>query len=332
MIPVPEEILKVFRQAYAGSPSAVLARFGGGFDDSDGTVYRLGDLADERLLKVLHYGQGETRGALLHLTARLQFIDYLSRHGVPVIEPLTSLKNNLYEVVEDNNGCWVAYAMKKVQGQTMSAKVWEPDFVHRWGQVMGKLHRVTQAYPDWHHCTDPENGKPYLTWESEWAAFHDKIKDPDIKARWEDIGVRLCGLPVCRECFGFIHNDPHLWNLRVDGDRVTLLDFDVATHHWFANDIAISCQHVLTMLSGGLSLPLHHPERLEQFLKVFLKGYFRENELDKAWLPQLEVFFAYRRILSFTFMNDWYKARPERVLIWKEMIMAQPPLLAGMSL
>jgi hypothetical protein len=81
-----------------------------------------------------------------------------------------------------------------------------------------------------------------------------------------------------------------------------------------------------------LSTSLHHPERLEQFLKVFLDGYFRENDLDKAWIPRLEVFFAYRRILSFTFMDKWFRNRPERVMLWKEMIKKQPPLLAGMSL
>ena len=214
----------------------------------------------------------------------------------------------------------------------MSPKVWEPEFVRCCGQVMGKLHHVTQTYPDWHHCTDPISGEPYLTWESEWESFHKKIKDRDIRAKWEGIGETLRGLPICRECFGFIHNDPHLWNLRVYGDHVTLLDFDVATHNWFANDIAISCQHVLTMLSGGLSTHLHHPDRLEQFLLVFLEGYFRENALEGNWLPHLEVFFAYRRILSFTFMDKWYRNRPERVMIWKEMIMAQPPLLEGFAL
>jgi Ser/Thr protein kinase RdoA (MazF antagonist) len=222
--------------------------------------------------------------------------------------------------------------MKKVQGRSMSPKVWDPNFVRRWGQVIGKLHRVTQAYPDWHHCTDPESGKPYLIWESEWEYFQKRINDTDVLAQWKGIGETLRGFPVCRECYGFIHNDPHIWNLRVNGDRVTLLDFDVALHFWFANDIAISCQHVLTMLSGGLSTSLHHPERLEQFLKVFLDGYFRENDLDKAWIPRLEVFFAYRRILSFTFMDKWFRNRPERVMLWKEMIKKQPPLLAGMSL
>ena len=95
MIRIPEQILRVFRQAYTGCPDAVLARFGGGFDDSDGTVYRLGDLAEERLLKVLHFNLEETRTALLDLTARLKFIDYLSRHGVPVIEPLPPIKGDL---------------------------------------------------------------------------------------------------------------------------------------------------------------------------------------------------------------------------------------------
>ena len=332
MIPVPENILEIFRQAFIRSPNTVFARLGGGLKDSDGTVYRMGEREDNRLLKVLHYGGSEAQDVLLHLTARIKFIDYLSQHGVPVIELLPSLTGDLYEFHKDSSGCWVAYAMKKVQGETMSPKVWDPNFVRRWGQVIGKMHRVAQNYPDWHHCTDPKSGEPYLTWESEWESFHEKITDPAVQTKWEEIGETLRKLPVCRECFGFIHNDPHLWNMRVDSDRVTLLDFDVATHHWFANDIAITCQHVLKMLSGGLSSPLHHPDRLEKFLKVFLDGYYQENQLDKSWLSRLEVFFAYRRILSFTFMDDWYRARPERIVVWKEMIMTQPPLLTGMAI
>jgi len=331
VIPVPQDVLETFRQAYAGSASAVLARFGGGFDDSDGTVYRLGDREDEHLLKIMHLGQGEARKALLHLAARLDFIDYLSRHGVPVIEPLPSLSGNLYESAADDSGTWAAYAMRKVGGETLSPTVWDPDFVRRWGAVIGMLHRVTQGYPDWHHCTDPESGEPTLTWESEWTFFDTRITDPDVKAQWEGIREALRGLPICKACFGFIHNDPHLWNLRVDGERVTLLDFDVATHHWFANDIAIACQHVLTRLSGGLRGPLHHPERLALFLRTFLDGYWGENDLDRVWLPRLELFFAYRRILSYTFMSGWYKARPERVVAWKRMILDQPPLLKGLA-
>jgi hypothetical protein len=28
-----------------------------------------------------------------------------------------------------------------------------------------------------------------------------------------------------------------MWNMLADGERITLLDFDVANHHWFVNDI-----------------------------------------------------------------------------------------------
>ena len=332
MIPVPQAVLAYFRRSYTGAEGVALARFGGGMADSDGIVYRLGDRADERLLKILHYGGADARSALLHLGARLKFIDYLSRHGVPVIEPLPSLTGDLCETLVDESGTWAAYAMREVPGETPSAKVWDPDFVRRWGQVMGMLHRVTQGYPDWQHATDPETGEPYLTWEAEWESFNQRISDPQIKASWGQLREALAALPVCRKCFGFINNDPHLWNLRVAGERLTLLDFDVANHFWFANDIAISCQHMLQSLSGGLSTPLHHPERLELFLRTFLEGYFRENDLDRAWLPRLELFFAYRRVLSFTFMNDWYRQRPERVLLWKTMILDQPPLLDGMTL
>ena len=105
MIPVPENILEIFHQAYAGSPNTMFARFGGGFEDSDGTVYRMGERGDDRLLKVLHYGGSEAQNILLHLTTRIKFIDYLRQHGVPVIELLPSLTGDLYEFHKDSSGC-----------------------------------------------------------------------------------------------------------------------------------------------------------------------------------------------------------------------------------
>ena len=70
------------------------------------------------------------------------------------------------------------------------------------------------------------------------------------------IGRLLEDLPRTRDCFGFVHNDPHIFNLLADGDAITLLDFDVANHHWFVSDIAIACQSVLFSISGGMERPV----------------------------------------------------------------------------
>ncbi|MCP4421513.1 MAG: phosphotransferase, partial [Chloroflexi bacterium] len=168
-----------------------------------------------------------------------------------------------------------------------------------------------------------------LTWRGEWESFNNWIQDADVKSKWVEIGQQLAALPIDRDSFGFIHNDPHIWNLLVADNRITLLDFDVANHHWFVNDIAIACQNILIFLSGGMNGPVHHRDKLIGFLESFLEGYTRENRLPPEWLKRLDLFIAYRRILLFTVMNDWVQSQPKLHASWKKMILTQPEIIGG---
>ena len=322
----PTSILNTFRDSYSRSQT-ILIPFRGGEESSDGILYRFQDENQDRLLKVMCLGKESPREALRHFEARLKFIAFLHKKGVSVIEVLPSLKNNLYEKIEDETGTWVAYTMKRIPGKPMSPAVWDPVFIQKWGALIGNLHRVTRDYPEWEHCINPVTSETYLTWESEWENFHRLCKEPEVKEAWETIGEALKNLPVERESFGFIHNDPHIWNILADGEKLTLIDFDVANHHWFINDIAIACQHVLMMHSGGLTHPVHHQNRLLDFLNEFLKGYQQENDLSKEWLTHLDLFFAYRRILLYTVMEGWRRSKPEIQRSWKAMIIHPPEIL-----
>ena len=324
----PTKILNSFRDSYTRSQS-ILIPYRGGQESSDGILYRFQDEDQNRLLKVMFLGKGNRRLSLLYLESRLAFVDYLHRGGVRVLEPLPSINGRLYETLQDETGTWAAYAMKRIAGKTMPPKIWDPVFIQKWGALIGKLHRVTQNYPEWKHCIDPITSERILTWESEWESFLHLCLETEVREQWERIGEELKNLPIHRDSFGFIHNDPHLWNILVEGEKLTLIDFDVANHHWFVNDIAIACQHVLSMLSGGLGQPVHHRDRLVDFLKEFLKGYQRENNLSKEWLNHLDLFFAYRRILSYIVTEDWRRTKPELQKSWKVMIINRPEILGS---
>lgn len=326
MRPVSAAVLNTFREAYSHSKSALIP-YRGGEESSDGILYRFQDEPQTRLLKILFLGSEDTQKAILRFESRLKFVEFLNQEGVRCIEPLLSLNDRLYERLEDQDGTWVAYSMKRVFGRTMSPKVWDPAFVQNWGRTIGGCHRAAQGYPEWEYCIDPVTSETYLTWESEWESFRHFCKEDDIKTQWDRIGKKLRSLPIQRDAFGFIHNDPHLWNLLVEGNKLTLIDFDVANHQWFINDIAIACQHVLFMLSGGLSQPVHNREYLINFLKEFLKGYYQENDLSRDWLNLLDLFFAYRRILLYTVMESWRKSKPGLQKSWREMIINCPPVL-----
>ncbi len=110
----------------------------------------------------------------------------------------------------------------------------------------------------------------------------------------------------------------------MDGTTITLLDFDVANHHWFMTDIAIACQSVLFDLTGGMNRPLHDQQKLREFVRIFMDGYRSQYLLNPAWLEYLDLFIAYRRILLFIVMHGWISSQPEMHAAWKRMILEEP--------
>lgn len=326
---VPASILEAFQKKFSNQGSH-LTPFHQSEEGSDGVIYRFS--GQETLLKICPLNADELGNDRLRFAKRLDFLSFLFEKGVPVVELVPSTEERLFEINEDDHGCWVAYGMKRVQGRTPSPKIWDPDFIEAWGTTLGKLHRATQEYPEWKNTLDSDSGEALLSWESEWKNFYHLSETPEIQEAWQSIYEEMKSFPLRRDVFGMVHNDPHLWNVHWDGYKAILLDFEVANHHWFVNDIAIACQHVLFMLSGGMSQPMHHPERLVDFLRIFLKGYSRENRLPNTWYERLEPFFAYRRLLLYTVMSDWRSSDPELQKSWQGMILSRPDILSGISL
>jgi len=328
MIPVPPTVLESLAQSF-GTALANLSHFGGGREESDGVVYAYPHEDARRLLKVMAVPVENQRRGRLCLEERLRFMRFLGENGARIAFPQFSPQGNLYEAVRDKAHLWIGYSMDIAAGEAQAEDVWDARFFRHWGQTIGQLHCLAQQYPSWQASLDPENGEAFLTWDEEWEGFYDWCQDEEVRQKWVDIKQQLDALPITRDAFGFIHNDPHIWNLRVDGDRITLLDFDVANHHWFVNDIAIACQSVLIFLSGGLNGPLRNRERLLEFLGCFMEGYERENHLSREWLNRLDLFIAYRRILLFIVMHGWVQSQPELHVAWKQLILSPPELVGA---
>jgi Ser/Thr protein kinase RdoA (MazF antagonist) len=221
--------------------------------------------------------------------------------------------------------------MDVAPGRPKRPNEWDAEFFGNWGQAIGMMHRLARRYPSWRASVDPVSGDEFLTWEEEWRVFYDWCQDEEVKQKWLEIRQYLDALPIAREVFGFIHNDPHVWNLLVDGDRITLLDFDVANHHWFINDIAIAAQSILFAVAGGMDRPVEDREKLIAFLDLFLEGYEREHHLSREWLGRLDLFIAYRRILLYIVMYGGIRSKPDVHASWKRMILTQPEVIGAFS-
>ena len=330
MIPVPESARRALAAAF-GTTDDCLQPFGGGREGSDGMVYAYPYGGGRRLLKIMALPSMDGDKPLFTFQERLHFMGFLGERGARIACPQPSPQGRLYESYTDAAHTWVAYSMDIAPGSALTGDEWRPGLFRNWGQMVGMLHRLARAYESWEASVHPLSGERCLTWEQEWRSFREWCPDDAVGARWDGIGADLARLPVTREAFGFTHNDPHIWNLCVDGDAVTLLDFDVANHHWFVNDIAIACQSVLFNLSGGMAAPLHSRDKLHAFLGLFLEGYGREHHLSDTWLNHLDLFIAYRRILLFIAMHGWIASQPDLCTTWRAMILSQPEIVGQLQ-
>lgn len=330
MIPVPENVLANLAAAY-DVPPAALSYFSGGREESDGVLYAYPFASQQRLLKVMAVPADKELMGLFQLEERLKFARFVGENGVRLVLPQLSAQGRLFEVFREEKHIWVAYCMDLARGRTPEREDLTPDFYRSWGQIVGRMHFLTQQYPTWQSSIHPAAGAASLTWQEEWQDFYDWAQDDEVRQKWVDLRSALEKLPLERRSFGFIHNDLHQWNLLVDEGQITLLDFDVANHHWFITDISIACSSVLFDDAGGMHRPVHHREKLVDFLRYFMEGYQREFQLDRDWLDKLDLFFAYRRILLFIVMQGWIASQPEMHASWRKMIMEQPTVAGRIS-
>jgi Ser/Thr protein kinase RdoA (MazF antagonist) len=315
MIPVPASVLEALALLF-GVRATDLSRFAGGREDSDGVIYAFPYQGTRRLLKIMAIPAVDQNGGLFCLDERLRFMRFLGDQGAPVVFPQQSPQGNLYETHGEGSYLWVGYNMDIAPGASLPFGYWDEALFHRWGQTVGLMHRLAQQYPSWEASTNPADGKAHLNWAGEWQGFYDWCQDDEIKQKWGAIGESLKALPRDRTSFGFIHNDPHIANLLVNDDQITILDFDVANHHWF-----------LFSHSGGMDRPLQDRQKLLDFLHHFLQGYASENKLGPFWFEQLDLFIAYRRILLFIVMYGWIQSKPKVHTAWKQMILTQPEII-----
>lgn len=328
MIPIPDAIRAHLAARFAADP-ARMARLGGGGEESDGVVFTFPDGDTTRLLKIL--ALPDDGSALACFEERLRFTRFLGERGAPVVFSLPSLSGALYEVVRGDGRVWTAYRMDIAPGRVRGNNEWDEPFFTRWGRAVGMTHRLTRSFPAWDAPLDPATGTRLLTWEAEWAGFDSMCEDEAVRREWRAIRGELEQLPRGPELFGFVHNDPHLQNVMDDGARLTLLDFDVASQHWFASDIAVASQSVLFAHSGGFERRLQDGERLRRFLGCFLEGYAREHEPSAELLARLDLFIAYRRILLFVVFQGHLAANPAARESWARMILDRPEIVGKIS-
>ncbi|MET0273754.1 MAG: phosphotransferase [Phenylobacterium sp.] len=115
-----------------------------------------------------------------------------------------------------------------------------------------------------------------------------------LEAR-DRIQAALGDLAPTPEAFGLIHADIHPENVIVDGDRLTLLDFDDAAFGWRLYDLAVGLFY------------LHDRADWAASERAYLEGYRAVRSLDEGDLAHLPFFRLARGLM----MVGWFEQRPK---------------------
>jgi len=245
---------------------------------------------------------------------KLAFISYLAENGVALAVPQESRSGRCYETLPAAEGLYAVTLTEKVGGRhptPCNLCDWNERLFACWGQVMGRMHALTRAYPRWQKSTPGEDGQPSQIddWQAEYEFFAGWCQEPKITAQWTALHEQLAALPRERSGFGLVHNDLHMWNILYHPDAsgqppITIIDFDVCAYQWLMTDIAIPTYHGMVFNQRqSLSQREHFARR---FLQHFMAGYCLENNLAPDWFQYLPLFLRYREILIYVvFSNEW---------------------------
>ena len=108
---------------------------------------------------------------------------------------------------------------------------------------------------------------------------------------------RLSSYGTGADRFGLVHADLRLANLLVEGDLVTVIDFDDCGYSWFMYDFGTAVSFI------------EHDPRLPQWQAAWLRGYRSVTELSAEHEAMLATFVMLRRLLLVAWMGSHAHSR-----------------------
>uniref|UniRef100_UPI00046928D5 phosphotransferase enzyme family protein n=1 Tax=Caldalkalibacillus mannanilyticus TaxID=1418 RepID=UPI00046928D5 len=242
-----------------------------------------------------------------HIDFELNWLNYLSENMLQVARPVPSKNKKLYEIIKCDNKSYILCAFEKASGKlvdTNNSIEWNENLFKRLGEIMGEMHSLTKKYL----------GGIDLIRRHEWnrdiffQPEYNFTNDDEVEQIWHQITDELHKLPKTKASYGIIHNDLHQLNFFVNGENITVFDFDDCICSWYTFDI------MLTMYQMVSAIPYEQGEGRNQFaqmfIEAFLQGYVRYNSLEKHWVDYFDLFLKYRRICSYRFIQYLFGKKP----------------------
>ncbi len=252
-------------------------------DGFESFIYEFSRPDGDFILRIGH----STRRTPEWIAGEVDWINYLADGGARVARAILSANGNLVEAIADGHGDhFLVTAFEKAPGGPAWEQDLPPDFVQHYGQVLGRIHRLTKDYtptnPAWRRFEWNAPGNLEI---AEWLPDSEAA----VRQKFAALMPYFDSLPKDRESYGLIHQDAHGGNFFVHNGQLTLFDFDDCVYGWFIYDIAMVFFYELMWKTDDRAA-------VETFCNAFLAGYRRENQLAPQWLAAIPYFLKLREI------------------------------------
>jgi len=253
--------------------------------------------------------------------AYLEWMAFLADGGACVPRPSLSAEGRLLELIEGEDGSYIATVVEKargVLGQELPLEQWTDALYEQLGRVVGRMHALAGKYAP----SDTTLRRP--AWDQIGNCFHpgEPLEDAAVAARREEVLRAASALPTDAEGYGLIHADLHFANLFVEPEsgRITVFDFDDCAYGWYAMDIAMGLFDILVL----------HPQEGRQafagrFLESYLRGYLAEKPLDVCWIERLPLFLKLVETGVYTQVYRYYDSQEPDADPWVSSFMGGEP-------
>jgi len=279
--------------------------------DFENYIYEVTQNGERRILRLVH----ASHRIYEQVAAELNWVQFLASSGVAVATALPSTRGRLIETIDAPRSAFFASLFTFAPGFAVKTGVpdgaFGPPLFRLWGATVGQMHAATKRYQT------PPGAPVRLRWdEEELTRTRQLLDDTDaiVRERGEELIATLKSIDVDETSFGLIHTDIHLGNFHVDGERLTVFDFDDCAYHFFVSDIAMALYYALWSIPDADEI--ERSRFAHDFLRTFMEGYYKHNDLDITWLAHIPTFLKLRDVTVYTVLRVKveYVAMSERQL------------------
>ncbi|RZS94439.1 phosphotransferase enzyme family protein [Cuneatibacter caecimuris] len=243
--------------------------------------------------------------SLAHIDFELNWVEYLSLRMEGIVQPIRSVNNRLYEVIESDGGAYVLCLMKKAEGKLVDCNnpaEFNEVLFSNLGALMGRIHKLTADYEGNRPCPEFQWNGPYF-WRRDIA-----IPDELVRQGEKRFLKEINALPAAKENYGIIHFDIHTDNFFMKNTKITLFDFFDCQYNWYAADIA-SAMFFMVQRGAGPLKHLSEKERTafaESYLISYLQGYLQSNYISKYWICTIDLFMKYQMVDEYVAASNYW--------------------------